>query len=135
MTSVTVRNLQRTTRVDVPRLQRFANRVVRKTRLSGLSNIDVLLVSDRRIAALHRQFMNIGGPTDVITFQHGEIFISVETAKENARRFHTTTMDELKLYIVHGLLHLHGFDDTTPAKARLMAAAQKRIVAEANEHA
>ncbi len=72
--------------------------------------------------------MNIAGPTDVITFQHGEIFVSVETARRNAQRFHTSTIDEVKLYIVHGLLHLHGYDDKSAAGARAMERLQFRLV-------
>ena len=44
-----------------------------------------ILISDRRMSELHRRFMGIAGPTDVITFQHGEIFISTETARRQAR--------------------------------------------------
>jgi len=43
----------------------------------------------------------------VLTFQHGEIFISTQTAKQHARVFANSIMRELQLYIVHGLLHLH----------------------------
>ncbi len=139
--SVRVRNSQRKLRVNVSALQAFADLALRillesKTRLGGvlrtLAQVDVLLVSDRRIAELHKRFMGIAGPTDVITFQHGEIFVSTETARANARRFGTTTDAEIRLYIVHGLLHLAGFDDTTAAAARAMAQTQNRIVASAH---
>ena len=72
--------------------------------------------------------MNVAAPTDVITFQHGEIFISTETARRQARQVGATTLGEIRLYIVHGLLHLHGLDDQTPAAARRMARMQERIV-------
>jgi probable rRNA maturation factor len=64
----------------------------------------------------------------VITFEHGEIFISTDTARRHARKFGTTVLDEIKLYLVHGLLHLHGYDDKTPAAARRMTRAQEQIV-------
>lgn len=99
--------------------------------LRNLSLVSVVLISDRRMAALHKQFMNIAGPTDVLTFQHGEVFVSVETARANARRFRVPTEEEIRLYIVHGLLHLHGFDDSTALQALRMEAAQKRITARA----
>ncbi len=86
------------------------------------------MISDRKISELHRRFMQIEGPTDVITFQHGEIFISVETAERQAEAHHTSLNHELRLYLVHGLLHLHGFDDREPAATRRMQAAQERIV-------
>ena len=74
-------------------------------------------------------FMQIAGPTDVITFQHGEIFISIETAQRQARHYRTSLGHELRLYLVHGLLHLHGFDDqTAPSRAR-MSHIQEGIVA------
>ena len=138
--SVRVRNMQRKLRVDARELTSFAHRalsVVLGTKprrgdvLRSLQKIDVLLVSDRRSAELHQQFMNIAGPTDVITFQHGEIFVSTETARANARRFRTTTEAEIRLYIVHGLLHLAGFDDTSPSAAQLMAKTQEQVIAAA----
>jgi len=80
------------------------------------------------MAALHQKFMHQAGPTDVLTFQHGEIFISVDTAKRHARSFRNSLEGELCLYVVHGLLHLNGFDDRTQTGARKMQKMQERIV-------
>ncbi len=135
--TIRVRNSQRKVRVELARLQTFAASALQaalrlKARGGGglheLEEVVVVLVSDARIAALHEQFMQIAGPTDVITFQHGDIFISTETAEANARRFRTSTEREIRLYIAHGILHLLGFDDTTPAAARVMGKAQERLV-------
>ena len=132
-----VRNLQRKLPVNVAALQEFAAKVMghclqlqkgKRTNLRKLRNIFVWLISDRRMSRLHRQFLGPTGPTDVLTFQHGEIFISVETAKRHARVFGNPLMRELRLYIVHGLLHLHGFDDRTPAEVRKMQRTQERIL-------
>jgi len=139
---IAVRNLQRTVPVSIADLEQFAAKALRAclrlprrkpTDLTRLSEIFVLLVSDRRMASLHRQFLNQTGPTDVLTFQHGEIFISVETARKHARTFGNSLARELRLYIVHGLLHLHGFDDRKRADAHRMAKIQKRILTAANE--
>lgn len=73
--------------------------------------------------------MQVPGPTDVITFQHGEIFVSVETAQRQAEAFRTSLNYELRLYLVHGLLHLYGFDDQEQAARRRMHSIQKKIVA------
>src|SRR6185295_13143344 len=73
--------------------------------------IFVMLISDKRMSDLHLRYMNEAGPTDVITFQHGEIFISAPTAQRQAQEFGTTTRREIELYLAHGLLHLAGFDD------------------------
>ena len=80
------------------------------------------------MSRLHRQFLGQTGPTDVLTFQHGEIFISVETAERHARMFENPFARELQLYIVHGLLHLHGFDDQTKDGARKMKKVQEKIL-------
>lgn len=137
---ITVRNLQRKVPVDVVDLEKFATNALKlclrlsrkeKTELMQLPEISILIVSDRKIASLHRQFMNESGPTDVITFQHGEIFISAETARRNAGRFRNTLGRELRLYVVHGLLHLHGFDDRHEAGAKKMASVQRKILADA----
>ena len=130
---INVRNLQRKIPVNVGGLENFAAGIVKaclqlrkgkQTDLRNVREVFIWLISDRRMALLHRK----KGPTDVLTFQHGEIFISVETAHRNARAFANSLMRELKLYIVHGLLHLHGFDDQSPSETRKMKAAQERIL-------
>ena len=132
-----VHNRQRAMRVPVAALQAFAQRALieclkipRKepSSLASLSDLSVNLVSNRRMAELHRRFLHLPGPTDVITFQHGEIFVSTDTARANARRFGNSLEDELRLYIAHGLLHLHGFDDKDPADAAEMERAQKNLI-------
>jgi len=134
---ILVHDRQRKIRVNRAALERFANRALhlclreasRGPGLTSLEEIDVLLISDRRMSELHRKFMGISGPTDVITFQHGEIFISTETARRQARMHRSSLVDELRLYLVHGLLHLHGFDDQVLADGRQMQAVQQKIIA------
>ena len=134
---IRVRNLQRKIPLNVAELQKFATKILRlclqvrkvkPTDLDKLRHIFVWLISDRRMSQLHRQFLGKTGPTDVLTFQHGEIFISVETAKQHARAFGNSLVRELQLYIIHGLLHLHGFDDRTEGGARKMNSTQEKIL-------
>ena len=134
---ISVHNLQRKISVNVAQLEKFAGNAVQhslqlhqrqRTDLRKLSEIFIWLISDRRMALLHRQFLGQSGATDVLTFQHGEIFISVDTARRHARAFGNSLPRELELYIVHGLLHLHGFDDRTPAEVRKMKKAQEKIL-------
>jgi probable rRNA maturation factor len=134
---ITVHNSQRKVSVNVAELETFAANAVQnslqlhqrqRTDLRKLNEIFVWLISDRRMALLHRKFLGQSGSTDVLTFQHGEMFISVDTARRHARAFGNSLLSELKLYIVHGLLHLHGFDDQTASEAQKMKAAQERIL-------
>lgn len=135
---ITVLNRQRAVRVPLMALEEFARRALREclripvTDVSGLASLaelSVIFVSDRRMAELHRRFLSLPGPTDVITFQHGEIFISAETARRHARRFGNSLERELCLYIAHGLLHLHGFDEKDSAGAAEMERLQEKLVA------
>jgi probable rRNA maturation factor len=134
---VSVRNLQRKIAVNVAELEKFAGKALRRclqlqrhkrTDLRKLNAIAVWLISDRRISRLHLQFLGESGPTDVITFHDGEIFVSVEAAQRNAREFGNSLMSEIKLDILHGFLHLHGFDDRTPADLRKMKNTQAKIL-------
>ena len=95
--------------------------------LRSLEEVVVSLVSDRRIAQIHRDFMNIPGATDVITFEHGEIIISAQTAMRCAGEYGHSTLEEAALYAVHGMLHLNGFLDGTDDQRQVMHALQEGI--------
>jgi probable rRNA maturation factor len=134
---ISLRNLQRKISLNAAGLEKFAAKAVRcclethkpkETELTRLREISIWLISDRRMSRLHRQFLGQMGSTDVLTFQHGEIFISVEMAERHARAFGNSLLRELQLYIVHGLLHLHGFDDRTQPGARRMEKMQANIL-------
>src|SRR6516164_3960188 len=139
--SISVRNRQRKIKVNVADLERFAGDALsrclqlqkhKRTDLRKLNAVAVWLISDRRMSQLHLRFLGENGPTDVITFHDGEIFISVETARRNAREFGNSLTSEIKLYIVHALLHLHGFDDQTAADLRRMKNTQEKILRSMN---
>ena len=134
---IAVHNRQRKISLNVAELENFAGQALQhslqlhqpqQTDLRKLSEIFIWLISDRRMALLHQKFLGQSGPTDVMTFQHGELFISVDTARRHSQAFENSLLRELKLYIVHGLLHLHGYDDQTPSEAHNMKDAQERIL-------
>jgi probable rRNA maturation factor len=131
--AILVANRQRRVRLERDDLQQFARRALEQVlTLPGAdlpAEISVVLVSDRRISELHRDFMQLSTPTDVITFQHGEIVLSVDTAERQAAEHGTSLVSELKLYLLHGLLHLRGYDDRRPDAKRTMVAVQTRLFA------
>ncbi len=126
---IQVMNRQRRVRLDLPWLRRFATRALEEcVRYSGdrafalkrIPIVEVAVVSDAVIARVHQDFMGIAGATDVITFDHGEIVTSADTARNYAAEHGHGVNEEVALYIIHGLLHLNGYDDTTPkAKATM----------------
>lgn len=96
--------------------------------LGSVGEIHIVLVSDRRIAALHAEFMGDPAPTDVITFLHGEIVISAETARREASDRGLLPSEELARYAVHGMLHLAGWLDGDPEAAAEMREVQEKIL-------
>jgi len=108
-----------------------------------ISHADVTLVltDDRDIRRFNRKYLHRDRPTDVLAFGAdrlprkrvrpfflGDIMISVDRAKIHARRFGSALLDELELYIVHGILHLMGFDDRAEKKRVRMRAEEKRVL-------
>ena len=129
---VNVLNRQKKFQVPAGQLVTFAEQlgplVSNIARNTIPEEILVVLVSDRKISEIHRQFMGITGATDVITFQHGEIVVSVETAARQAGEYKTDLSHELRLYIAHGFLHLAGYDDHSQEGFREMAKVQNELV-------
>lgn len=112
-------NRQRRVSLDEEDLRAFATTLRRALRLSRES-FAVVVVSDRRSAALNRRYRSQNQPTDVLSFAAGasprtngylgDVVISAETARRNARRYGHRLEEEVKLLMVHGLLHLLGYD-------------------------
>ena len=83
-----------------------------------VGDINVILCNDPYILEINQQFLSHDYYTDIITFDYcegdrlsGDLFISVDTVRENALEYGTEFIDELNRVIVHGILHLIGYDD------------------------
>ena len=99
-------------------------------------NTQLVLTDDDAIARLNRDFRGLDAPTDVLSFDYGdgaeddsigaaecvkgEIYISVDRAREQAAALQITTLDEVARLLVHGLLHLAGYDHETEEELRWM---------------
>lgn len=135
---ISLHNRQRAVKVDARWLQKIARLALAEilgvwldsnASLAALREVEVTLVDDASISEIHRQFFNDPTPTDVISFDHGEILISAETALANSARYRTTLEREIALYIIHGLLHINGYGDKSPAAALKMRRTQEKILA------
>jgi len=135
--SIEVHNHQRAVRLRLPWLRNFARLALEHCReksadgrfaLRGIEEIEVAIVSDHVISGVHERFMHIPGATDVITFEHGEIVVSAQTAATQAQRYGHPVEQELALYIIHGLLHLNGYDDLMRSDAARMRRTQQHIL-------
>ena len=88
--------------------------------ISDIEHIEVTFLDDDEMARLHGEFLGDSTTTDVITFDHGELLIGVETAERQSLEFETNIYREIALYGIHGMLHLAGFDDIISKDAELM---------------
>ncbi|HEX5136954.1 MAG TPA: rRNA maturation RNase YbeY [Planctomycetota bacterium] len=92
-------------------------------------DVVVALVDDRAIARLHGRFLGDPTPTDVLSFPHGEIVASGETARREAEARGIPPLHELLLYVVHGSLHLAGYRDGKAKDRARMRRAERRVLA------
>jgi probable rRNA maturation factor len=89
-----------------------------------------VLVDRKTMAQVHDSFLGDPTETDVITFPYGEILVCPAVARDQAPAHAAAVEDEILLYALHGLLHLAGYDDTTPAAFRTMSRAQAKLLRE-----
>ncbi len=111
-------------------LETLATFVLSSEGATGSWEITVAFVDDARLQSLHRDFMGIDTPTDIMTFpadesageiQSGELVISVDHAMTQAGAWGFSPEDEIAFLVVHGLLHLCGWrDDTDEQRARML---------------
>ncbi|MES2465933.1 MAG: rRNA maturation RNase YbeY [Verrucomicrobiota bacterium] len=97
--------------------------------LPDLMEVEVSFITDEAIAKVHAEFLEDPTPTDVITFAHGEILISTETALRQAVEHGQTPEREVALYLIHGLLHLNGHEDESDTGFLMMKRLQEGILA------
>jgi probable rRNA maturation factor len=105
-----------------------------------IHSLSIVLVSDDEMGVLHAQYMGDPSPTDVLTFDlrddadaealDGEVVVSVDTAAREARLRKLPEAQEGLRYIVHGVLHLVGYDDHTPRGRRAMRRREDEVLAE-----
>lgn len=96
--------------------------------LNELESVEISIIDDKQIAKVHGEFMNDPSPTDVITFDYGEILVSAETALSNSEEMQVSLENEILLYIIHGMLHLGGYLDGSRAEFKEMKSLQEMIL-------
>lgn len=133
-TTITVLNRQRLHSLDSAATRHLARSILDHLELTA--DLGIQFVGPKRMAQLNWQFLQHHGSTDVITFDHGsspthlhgDIAICVADAVSQAAEFHTTWPEEITRYVIHGILHLLGYDDLSPAKRRTMKQVENRLL-------
>jgi probable rRNA maturation factor len=116
--------------------------VLQAENCADTAEVSVLLTDDEGIGALNGEYRGVDGPTDVLSFsQHegedefageenllGDLGVSVETAKRQAKEQGKTIAAEVDMLVTHGLLHLLGYDHAEPEEAEKMFARQNELL-------
>ena len=132
-----IENRQRRVLIQAARVARAAGRALAAVgRPAGL--VEIAIVDDAEIRRLNARYRGIGRRTDVLAFPLetpeaaaplvGQIVISAETASRQARRLEIPLTTELDLLVIHGVLHLVGYDDRDPVEAALMHGREREIL-------
>jgi probable rRNA maturation factor len=108
-------------------IKRWMNEVA-KTEKKEIGQLDIIFCSDNYLLDLNNQHLNHNYFTDILTFNYsdnqsvisGDLFISVDRVKENSIQFASSIELEIKRVMVHGLLHLIGYNDSAAAEKNLM---------------
>jgi probable rRNA maturation factor len=150
--NIAIVNRQRTRKIKLRLLKRITGDLLGHLEIAD-AGLGINLVAAPVMAALNETFLHHEGPTDVITFDyagapaarppkartgtrgraaraplHGEIFICVDEAMVQANRFGTSWQSEIVRYVVHGVLHLRGYDDSKPGLRRKMKREENRLL-------
>ena len=148
--TITVANRQRTRRIHLRLLKQITQALLMDLAWPGIE-LEINLVAAPEMTRLNETYLRHAGSTDVLAFDygdqgragsplpagahgvrrpalHGEIFLCVDEALLQSRRFGTAWPAELVRYLVHGLLHLRGFDDAAAGARRRMKREENRLL-------
>jgi probable rRNA maturation factor len=136
--SLFLKNRQRRHKIDVRHLRRIIRSLLVEDFHCDEFELGVFLVGEAQMIRMNEGYLGHAGSTDVITFDYceahapaflaGDIFVCVDEAAVQARKFRTSWQSEVVRYVVHGILHLRGYDDTGADARRKMKAAEDKLV-------
>lgn len=125
------------TRVDLLEIEKIAKKVWR-TESPVDGHIEIILVDDKYIKNLNKKYFKKNSTTDVIAFplseEHeksfeGEIYVSLDTIREQAKRYNVSLKEELHRMVIHGILHFLGYDDKTARDKQTMTNLENHFLA------
>lgn len=100
------------------------------------ANVNIIVLDDNQIHEMNKEYLSHDYPTDVISFileeapLDGEVYISVDTAKEQAKDYKVSLSNEMTRLVAHGTLHLCGYDDDTKEKRAFMTNLENKYLGE-----
>ena len=138
---ITLKDHQKKVRLNSPQILTVIRAILRHENVNA-AILSIVFVSHQKIRALNKKYLKRNYVTDVLAFDlkdnefpkqmsktlTGDIIISTDAALKNVNTFQTTLSQELVLYIVHGILHLLGYDDHKPADVKRMRRKEQDIL-------
>lgn len=136
---ITVADISFSRRVNARLVSRIAAAVLKILKKTGDIRLNLIFLDDKAIRRINRRFKGSDRPTDVLSFPLGtgsrgtgkylgEIYISVDRAAAQSKIFDSDINEELVRYVIHGILHLFGYDDMTKTGRRKMSAREDEIL-------
>lgn len=122
--SIVVKNLNKKFKLNERFIKKITEDVLDILKKSRGTKLEIVFLSDKEIRSLNRKYKRRDAATDVLSFELGdlgEIIISSDTALKNSAIFHTSFEEEIILYVIHGILHLFGYDDETVRERKRMS--------------
>jgi probable rRNA maturation factor len=138
---ITIKNLQRKINLNPTQITKIVKTIlkhegVKKTTLS------LVFVSNQKIKVLNKKYLKRDHATDVLAFDltdrahqkkktsevTADIFISTDSAIQNSKKYRTNLDEEIVLYVIHGILHLLGYDDHDPQKTKKMRNKERKLL-------
>lgn len=121
--------------VDIERLEKWITLVIKRKDFF-LGSVSIIFCSDEYILKKNRDFLKHDYYTDIITFDYcenrnisGDLLISLHTVLSNSKQYETDFLEELHRVIIHGILHLIGFDDKTPETRSIIREEENKSLA------
>lgn len=131
---VQVFNAHNRYRLEKKRIGNYVRRVLIKEGRKA-ADISVILIDAVRCRSINRRFLHHDYSTDVLSFPleskpnlEGEIYVNLDKAKQQARTYRTSFAEELARLVIHGTLHLVGFNDGTSVEKRKMRTAEEHYL-------
>lgn len=125
---IIIRNLQKNIPISPKRISSVVLKTLSLEHIRKSGEITILFTNDKQIRKLNLKYLGRNTSTDVLSFDNSidedkilaDIAISTDTTIRNARIFKTTPLYELYLYVIHGVLHILGYDDRTTKQRKIM---------------
>ncbi|MFA5118332.1 MAG: rRNA maturation RNase YbeY [Candidatus Omnitrophota bacterium] len=137
--TIAIKNLQKTVPLDPDKIKEIAFKVFQREGVEKKAALSFFFVTDKKIQALNLRYLGEDCPTDVIAFDSSrgegilaDIFISTDRAAAQSAVFKTSLLYELYLYLIHGILHVLGYDDLCSKERALMRKREKLLLKELN---